>query len=292
MKDSYSLADRMLAASRPLQISNRRRVLSQLAASSLVVVLMMVWGGPLRAATPSGWSTDFDAALRRADAEKRPILVAVTAVWCGPCRQMQQLTFNDPSVQQTLSDSYVAVSVDGDQRPDLIGRFGVSAFPTTLVLDSRGVEVRRWLGFQSAGTFRTELERHAGEKKKPADVDEFPAVSASFPLNASPVGFSGFCLVSLLDDVVLQRGNEQFTAEHRGVTICFRTAAHRDKFLRDPARYWPIANGNCLVNSREQQQEPGDPRVGVLWKDRLWFFADRASQRRFLDAPEQFSRGL
>ncbi|OYW23192.1 MAG: hypothetical protein B7Z55_03790 [Planctomycetales bacterium 12-60-4] len=118
-------------------------------------------------------------------------------------------------------------------------------------------------------------------------------VSATAPANTVPVDFSGFCLVSLLDDNKLRRGAETIVAEHNGVRVCFYSAEHRDKFLADPGRYWPVANGNCLVTSRETQQElPGDPRVGVLWKDRLWFFANRERQRQFMESPNRFANGL
>jgi thiol-disulfide isomerase/thioredoxin len=240
------------------------------------------------------WQTDFDAAVREAQASRRPILAAVTAVWCGPCRQMKELTLNDPEVARLLAENFVTLMIDGDRHPDVIARLGVAAYPTTLLLNSDGGVAQRWVGFQSAESFRSELRQalRSGGGAGP-QVDEFPAVSALYPTNASPFEFGGFCLVSLLDDNKLRRGVETYHAEHRGVRICFYSAEHRDKFLRNPDRYWPVANGNCLVTDEEDRRQlPGDPRVGVLWQNRLWFFTDRERQQRFIRSPHRFSRGM
>lgn len=262
----------------------------------LILFALMVWcvvGSENRARAAeaeSGWSTDYEGALQQAQTQNRPVLATVTAVWCGACRQMQQLTLKESSVAQLASEQFVTVAIDGDRRGDLVSRFGVSAFPTTMVLDANGKVLHRWVGFQGASGFHRELQTFA---KNLPRVDEFPAVSALFPSNASPFGFGGFCLSSLLDDNKLRRGVDGYTAEYRGIRVCFYSAEHRDRFLVNPERYWPVNNGLCLVSSRENlQSSPGDPRVGVLWKNRLWFFADRDRQQRFIAAPHRFSGGL
>ncbi len=275
-----------------------RRVTGNLAGRRVIwtTLFLLIGSKGLLAATPSGgWQTSFENALKTAHAENRPILAAVTAVWCGPCRQMQQLTLNDAEVSRYANLHYVTVSIDGDQRRDLISQLGVAAFPTTLVLNPDGTVLHRWTGFQPAATFRQDLERFAGEPKQEVAEASEPAhpVSAAYPANASPFAFGGYCLVSLLDENILRRGFDHYHAEYRGVRLSFQSAEHRDRFLLDPERFWPMANGTCLVTSQgKQHEEPGDPRVGVFWKNRLWFFADRASQRRFIESPQSFSKGL
>lgn len=242
------------------------------------------------AAGPASWGNNFTESLKQAAEKNQSILVTVTAVWCGPCRQMQQLTFSNPEFSQFAAENFVTVSIDGDQHPDVVSRLEVGAFPTTLVVDAAGTVRHRWVGFQSASTLKSELQVFA--RKSSGTTIDFPAVSALFPTNASPYGFGAFCLVSLLDDNQLRRGVDAYPCEYRGVKLCFYSAAHREKFLAQPERYWPVDNGNCLVTSRENQvNAPGDPRVGVLWRNRLWFFADRERQRRFMEAPDRFSEG-
>lgn len=277
----------------------------------------LLWSAPVTAQSPGGvWGSDYEAAVQQAKSSQRPILVSVTATWCGPCQQLKQLTLNDREILQIAQQKFVAVSIDGDRRSDLVSKFGVTAYPTTFVLNVDGTVKQRWVGFQSASSFRRELERLAPESPKSSTLlaasngtqgtvggkgsqgqdaagDQLLPVSAIFPANSSPFEFGGFCLVSLLDDNKLRRGTDVYYAEHKGVRVSFFSAEHRAKFAANPDRYWPVANGNCLVTSRETQENlPGDPRVGVLWKNRLWFFANRDRQRQFIESPQRFANGL
>jgi thiol-disulfide isomerase/thioredoxin/YHS domain-containing protein len=239
-------------------------------------------------ASDHAWRTDYPQAKTDAQTQGKPLLVTITASWCGACRQMEKLTFTDSRVRRLVDERFVAVTVDSDRNADVVASFGVSALPTTLVLLGDDA-VKRWTGFQDAATFARDLEGVA-TAGKPQPKEEFAPVSAIYPSNSHRFGFAGFCLVSLLDSNILCRGEGEFTAEHQGVTVCFRTAELRDRFVRNPQKYWPVANGNCLVTSREQHAlEVGDPRVGVKWRGKLWFFADRTRQQQFMRAPHRFA---
>jgi thiol-disulfide isomerase/thioredoxin len=250
------------------------------------IVCLVAFSATVAAA--ASWRTDYAQAKEDAQTQGKPLLVTITASWCGACRQMESLTFTDSRVRRLVDERFVAVSVDSDRHADVVSAFGVSALPTTLVIKG-GEPVKRWTGFQNAASFARDLEGLAsGGKADP--VGEFAPVSAIYPSNSHRFGFAGYCLVSLLDNNLLRRGATEFTAEHQGVTVCFHTAEHRDQFVRNPAKYWPVANGNCLVTSRvDHAEQVGDPRVGVQWKGKLWFFADRNRQQQFIRAPHRFA---
>jgi thiol-disulfide isomerase/thioredoxin/YHS domain-containing protein len=252
---------------------------------AILALALVVPTGPMMAAA---WRTDYPEARQEAQSQGKPLLITITASWCGACRQMDQLTFTDSRVKAVVEEKFVAVSVNSDQHPNVVSAFGVSALPTTLVITD-GEPTKRWVGFQNAATFAKDLETLVGASSaKPAD--EFAPVSAVYPSNSPKLGFAGFCLVSLLDNNLLRRGDAKFTADHQGVRVCFHSEEHRDLFVRNPEKYWPVANGNCLVTSQEHHGEQlGDPRVGVMWKGKLWFFADRTRQQQFMRAPERFA---
>jgi YHS domain-containing protein len=118
-------------------------------------------------------------------------------------------------------------------------------------------------------------------------------VSALEPANAVKFGFDGYCLVSLLEETRVRKGSSKFVAEHRGQTVCFQTEEHLQRFLADPEKYWPVADGQCLVSSREGSFAfQGDPRMAVTWRGRIWMFSDRERQRRFIQTPSYYANEM
>ena len=270
------------------------------AGASLLSVLSPVLGDDVESSRLS-WKKSYKIASDESGRRRRPILVKITAAWCGPCRQMQQLTFADEHVQRRLQKDFVLLEVDADESPDLVSGFHVEALPTTLIVSTDLKILKRLTGFQSPSDLVTALEL---VKRMPFDSDDLndmtfgdpdstEAVSALVPENNVSLGFEGFCLVSLLDENKLRRGILAFTAKQRGQTVSFFSEEHLQRFLATPDRYWPMANGKCLVSSKDRRRhELGDPRVGVIWRDKLWFFSDRETQQRFLAMPQQDSGEL
>lgn len=252
------------------------------------------------------WRKSYKQAADEARRRRRPILVKITASWCGPCRQMQQLTFTDERLKRRLRRDFILLELDADEHPDLIAGFHVEAYPTTLVVSSELKIVKRMTGYQSAGDLVSALELVKFTPDDPREdndqdrsdfdqdvADDSTPVSALATLNTIKLGFDGFCLVSLLDENRLRKGDTSLNVEHRGQTVCFYSDEQRQKFLANPDRFWPVANGQCLVSSKEgRAAELGDPRVGVIWRGKLWFFSDRETQQRFLAMPHQYSGDL
>ena len=81
------------------------------------------------------WSPE---AFARAQAENKPILLSISAVWCYWCHVMDETSYSDPDVQQVLSDNFIAVRADNDHRPDINARYNVGGWPTTAFLTGHG----------------------------------------------------------------------------------------------------------------------------------------------------------
>lgn len=101
-------------------------------------------------AAQAEWLTDFEAAKRKAAAEHKPILVDFTGSdWCGYCIRMKRDVFDTPEFGAYASEHFVLLEVNLPKDPAfdkeqlkrnhrLCDLFDVSAFPTVLVLSSRG----------------------------------------------------------------------------------------------------------------------------------------------------------
>jgi uncharacterized protein YyaL (SSP411 family) len=84
------------------------------------------------------WTAD---AFARARAERRPVLLSITAAWCGCCDEMDRSSYADPEVAALVNTRFVAVRVDADRRPDISDRYSLGGWPTTAFLTPDGAIV-------------------------------------------------------------------------------------------------------------------------------------------------------
>ncbi len=76
---------------------------------------------------------------------RKPVMVIVTAVWCGGCRQLKEQVLSRPDVRASAK-RFVCLEVDGDNQADLKKRLNVSGYPTIVFFDSSGRESSRVQG--------------------------------------------------------------------------------------------------------------------------------------------------
>jgi len=110
-------------------------------------------GRPAAAAEPvhKDWlEQDFEGALKKAKAENKFVLVDIYAEWCAQCKELDEKTWPDPAVRAWIAKNAVAVRIDTDaKRKDLQPAFKITGYPTVMLMDAEGKEVRpRLMGFE------------------------------------------------------------------------------------------------------------------------------------------------
>jgi thiol:disulfide interchange protein len=100
----------------------------------------------------------YEAGLKRATAEQKPLLLVFRAGWCRFSAEMTQRTLLDPQVVG-LSRRSVCVMIDADRDADTCRHFGVKAFPTLIVVPPDGGERFRTTGRPTAATLAAALEK-------------------------------------------------------------------------------------------------------------------------------------
>jgi thiol-disulfide isomerase/thioredoxin len=105
---------------------------------------------------PLAWEKDYAAALKRAAAEKKPLLVMMTATWCGPCKLLEEKTLNDPWVRQFLSP-FVLVQAFEDKEVERI--YGLNGYPTLVFTDSSGKLAHKCVGYMPTIQFSSECAK-------------------------------------------------------------------------------------------------------------------------------------
>jgi len=95
---------------------------------------------------PVHWHAWGEAAFARAQAEDKPILLDIGAVWCHWCHVMDRESYEDPEVAALINQLFIAVKVDRDERPDVDARYqaavsaisGQGGWPLTAFLTPDG----------------------------------------------------------------------------------------------------------------------------------------------------------
>ena len=114
------------------------------------------------------WEKDIEAARKRAKDEGKPMMIMMTATWCGPCKMLESKTLSDPWVQKFLKE-FVVVQAYEDKEVEKL--YDGNAYPTLVFTDKTGKEMHRTLGYQPAGVFSGNILKACQELGIPPDAD-------------------------------------------------------------------------------------------------------------------------
>ncbi len=84
------------------------------------------------------WRPWSDSAFAEAKDQSKPVLLAISAVWCHWCHVMDETSYSVPEIIEKINESYIPVRVDNDQRPDVNRRYNMGGWPTTAFLTPDG----------------------------------------------------------------------------------------------------------------------------------------------------------
>lgn len=84
------------------------------------------------------WQPWGEEAFLKARQEKKPLLLAISAVWCHWCHVMDETGYSDEEVIALINESFIPLRVDSDQRPDINRRYNQGGWPTTAFLTDDG----------------------------------------------------------------------------------------------------------------------------------------------------------
>jgi thiol:disulfide interchange protein DsbD len=99
-----------------------------------------------------------------AETQGQPVMLDFYADWCVACKELEQLTFSNPKVQQQLKNTtllQVDVTANSDEDKALLKRFGLYGPPGIAFFNSNGKEMTtlKAVGFQNADRFSATLAR-------------------------------------------------------------------------------------------------------------------------------------
>jgi thiol:disulfide interchange protein DsbD len=101
---------------------------------------------------------------QKLSATNQPVMLDFYADWCVACKELEQFTFSDPTVQQQLKNTtllQVDVTANSEEDKALLKRFGLFGPPGIAFFNGKGKEMTslKTVGFQDAKRFSSTLAR-------------------------------------------------------------------------------------------------------------------------------------
>ena len=105
------------------------------------------------------WITDLPKAMEQAKSEKKMVLLDFTGSdWCPPCKNLHKTVLLSEEFSKFAKDNLVLVELDfpkskpqSDEikaaNKELSKKYGIKGFPTIIVLDGKGKELFRKVGY-------------------------------------------------------------------------------------------------------------------------------------------------
>jgi len=120
--------------------------------------------GP-RLSFPENLPPALDAAVQRARAESRILVVDFWATWCGPCQKLKKQTLAAAAVKRLLEGAEL-VLVDVDEYPSFARAWGVKSVPDVVFLTPDGRVQDRLHGFEGPAAFAKRLRAAVAKQER------------------------------------------------------------------------------------------------------------------------------
>jgi len=105
------------------------------------------------------WGKSLRSASEQAGKENKLVLAAFFSPDCEACIKMNKCTLITESVREYITRYFVPVKYESGIDSEQFMRFGITAKPAIIVLDSSGNEIFRKIGYFEPDVFIDKLEK-------------------------------------------------------------------------------------------------------------------------------------
>ncbi|HEY9536347.1 MAG TPA: YHS domain-containing (seleno)protein [Kiloniellaceae bacterium] len=138
---------------------------------------------------------------------------------------------------------------------------------------------------------RLQLSRRLAAGVLLAGLAAGPALALDPVFSEDGLAIRGYDPVAYFNDGRPVEGKDEFTYSHEGTVWRFATAANRDAFAADPARYAPQYGGYCAWAVSQGYTAPIDPDAWSIENGKLYLnYSESVQQQWAEDIPGNISK--
>jgi thioredoxin-related protein len=135
---------------------------------------------------------EWDAALKKAKKEDKPVVLYFFTAYCSYCQAMDKEVLAEKEVSTILKKNAVYLRINVEKREDLARFYGVRGYPTTTFLEPNGQRIAQIPGYIEKNDFKKLLAFVKGKHYKTMNLKEFLHKQAGVsPLQDGPETIKG-----------------------------------------------------------------------------------------------------
>jgi thiol:disulfide interchange protein len=137
------------------------------------LLLMFIFVNLAKAQNVNFFNGTFQQAKEKSALEIKPLMVYITAVWCGYCKYTENVVFKQDTAYDYFNENYICVKLDekSKEAKQLKREYMVEVLPAYIFFDSKGKCIRHYDGFLCADKLKTEAIKAKNKKKKIFDLN-------------------------------------------------------------------------------------------------------------------------
>ncbi len=120
-----------------------------------------------RAPAEISWIENYAEGISKAKIANKPAMIDFYTEWCGWCKKLDKDTLSNPKVQDKLKE-FTLLKLDAEVHHDTAAEYGVTGYPTTLILDQKGKLILKQPGYMPPKGYLKFLDKAAAQAPEPA----------------------------------------------------------------------------------------------------------------------------
>ncbi|MBI3235150.1 MAG: thioredoxin family protein [Bacteroidetes bacterium] len=134
----------------------------------LIIPFIFFAGLKLQAQEINFFTGTYQEAKAKSLSEGKPLMVYISADWCGYCKYSENVTYKQDTIYEYLNENYICIKLDQKSKEgkQMSREYSLEVLPSYIFFDNNNKYVRHYDGFLCAQKLKVEAEKAKKKKKR------------------------------------------------------------------------------------------------------------------------------